>query len=67
MSATLLKDLDAALTDWPQDIKLIRLSATRIRVLEKGIRDGLRLLTDLNDEEALNVLTQALRDGYDKD
>ena len=67
MSAALLKDLDAAYSEWPQDIKLVRQSATRIRVLEKGIRDGLRLLTDLNDEEALNVLTQALRDGYDKD
>lgn len=61
----LLKQLDGAYTQWPLDIKLVKAAATRIRVLEKGIRDGLSLLSTLNDEKAIDALTQALRSGYD--
>lgn len=61
----LLKQLDGAYTQWPLDIKLVKAAAIRIRVLEKGIRDGLSLLSTLNDEKAIDALTQALRSGYD--
>jgi hypothetical protein len=64
MSAVILKDLDDAGEDGLIGIDLAKDAATRIRVLEKGIRDGLRLFIDLNDEEAVTTLTEALRDGY---
>lgn len=64
MSAVILKDLDDAGEDGLIGIDLAKDAATRIRVLEKGIRDGLRLFMDLNDEEAVATLTEALRDGY---
>jgi hypothetical protein len=59
MSAKILQDLDKV------DDALAKVAAMRIRVLERGIRNGLRLLATLNDEKAIEMLTQALRSGYD--
>jgi hypothetical protein len=64
VSAVILKDLDGV-QDGLVDAELAKASATRIRVLEKGIRDGLRLLSTLNDEKAIEALTDALRSGYE--
>ena len=58
MSAKILQDLDKV------DEALAKVAAMRIRVLEKGIRDALKLLATLNDEEAVEALTGALRSGY---
>ena len=58
MSAKILKDLDKI------DEPMAKAAAMRIRVLEKGIRDGLRYLSTLSDEKAIDALTQALRSGY---
>ena len=58
MSAKILRDLDKV------DEALAKVAAMRIRVLEKGIRDGLSLLATLSDEKAIDALTQALRSGY---
>jgi hypothetical protein len=58
VSAKILKDLDKV------DDALAKVAAMRIRVLEKGIRDGLRHLSTLNDEDAVEALTEALRSGY---
>jgi hypothetical protein len=58
VSAKILKDLDKV------DDALAKVAAMRIRVLEKGIRDGLRYLSTLNDEDAVEALTGALRSGY---
>ena len=58
MSASILQDLDKA------DDALAKAAAVRIRVLEKGIRDGLSYLSTLNDEDAVDALTGALRSGY---
>jgi hypothetical protein len=58
VSAKILKDLDKV------DEPLAKVAAMRIRVLEKGIRDGIRHLSTLNDEDAVEALTGALRSGY---
>jgi len=58
VSAKILQDLDKV------DDALAKVAAMRIRVLEKGIRDALRLLATLSDEEAVEALTGALRSGY---
>jgi hypothetical protein len=58
VSAKILRDLDKV------DEALAKVAAMRIRVLEKGIRDGLSLLATLSDEKAIDALTQALRSGY---
>ena len=65
MSADLLKKLDGAYSEWPLDIKLIQESATRIRVLEKAIREAISLLSALRDEEAIDTLQRAMRDQYE--
>jgi hypothetical protein len=58
VSAKILQDLDKV------DDAMAKVAAMRIRVLEKGIRDALRLLATLSDEKAIDALTQALRSGY---
>jgi hypothetical protein len=65
MSAIILKGLDEAGEDGLIGTDLAKDAATRIRVLEKGIRDGLSYLSALHDEKALEALTGALRSGYD--
>lgn len=65
MSAVILKGLDEAGEDGLIGTDLAKDAATRIRVLEKGVRDGIRLLSTLNDEKAVEALTQALRSGYE--
>jgi hypothetical protein len=65
MSASLLKRLDAAYSEWPLDVKLVQEAATRIRVLEKGVRDALDHLSALRDEQAIDALQMAMRDTHE--